>query len=116
MYTGKIPPYGHALHSLQKQGLKPSNDVYIFAGLRAWTKAENFSQRYPERVLCMPPWRDPGEYHWPVKQCAILIIDTLSCDTEYIDLIAVNAFREGATAIRAISQNFLLTIYDKEMS
>lgn len=112
----KILPYGKPLDNLLRNGYRPSNDVLVFAGLKAWEKSKSFSISYPERVVCMPPWQSPDEYKWPVAHCSVLIIDTLACDPEYIDLIAMNAFREGATVVRAISQNFHLTFYDKDMS
>ena len=114
----EIPPYGKQLFDLQKQGLRPVNSVYIFAGLRAWAKTAAFQISHPDTALCLPPWRHPHEFHWPVRDCEVLIVDTLASDQEYIDWMAEAAFRDGdgAGKIYFISQDFEFTKYDKELS
>src|SRR6476469_4859289 len=116
MQKGKIPPHGKALADLQRQGLRPNNSIYIFAGLLAWQKAAAFSYTHPERTLCLPPWQSPANYHWPVRDCCVLIFDTLGSDVDYIDSIAACVFRDGAQTVRFIQNNFNLIIYDKDPS
>lgn len=116
MEQRKIPPYGKSLRDLQRQGLRPANDIYVFTGLRAWQKSHCFALMYPERLLCLPPWQDPTTFLFPVKGCSILIHDTLASDMDYIDSLASAVFTEGATAVRFISQDFKLIIYNKDMS
>lgn len=116
MHKGQLPPYGYALYRLQQRGLRPTNSVYVFAGLRAWAKSASFQDSHPGTALCLPPWRHPHEFHWPVKDCAVLIHDTLASDLEYIDWMAEAAFRDGARIVHFISQDFKFSKYDKEQS
>lgn len=101
---------------LQKKRMRPHNSVYVFSGLRAWEKTAGFQMCHPGRALCLPPWLDPYEFHWPVMDCSVLVHDTLGSDLEYIDCMAEAAFRDGAASVHFIQQDFNCIKYDKEMS
>ncbi len=115
MQKVKIPPYGWALHQLQRNGLRPSNDVYVFIGNKAWQKAKEFSSIYPKRIMMIPPWLSANDYNWPVKACAVLIFDTGYAEIDYVDEIAKRLFKEGASHVRSVDTDFKLTIHQKDL-
>lgn len=110
----KLPPYGKPLFELQKNSCRPKDSIYLFIGNKAWQKGESFSISIPERLLILPPWNDPNEYHWPVKECDVLIFDTGYAEVSYIDDLAFNLYQHNAQIVRSVSPDFILTVYHKE--
>jgi hypothetical protein len=110
----KVPPYGKPLFSLQQKNLKPNNSVYIWLGNDAWQKGRNFSISMPTRTLIIPPWECPSFYHWPVKQCDILIFDTGYAELEYVEDLVICLYKAKADIVRFISPSNELTVYHKE--
>ena len=103
MSTKKIPPFGNRLRSdivLRKRNKKYS--VWVVCGSKAWDKATNRVISHPY-TLCLPPWLDPNEYRWPVKDCEIMLLDSGCSDEAYLDLIAHTLFSSGAKSITAIN-------------
>jgi hypothetical protein len=108
----KTPPYGKPLKDLIDSGYKPNNSVYLYSGQQAWERAKQRSISCPERLLILPPYHCPTIYHWPVKQCDILIIDTGFAEVEYIDDLVFCLYTEGASVVRSISPTHELTIFN----
>ncbi len=110
----KVPPYGKPLFAIQQKHLKPLGTVYVWLGNEAWQKGKNFSISMPERTLIIPPWYCPTNYHWPVKQCDLLILDTGFAELEYVDDLVYCLYSAGAEVVRFINPNNQLTVYHKE--
>lgn len=110
----KLPPFGAKLAQLLSQGLKPSNDVYLFIGNKAWAKGNNSTLMRPTRTLILPPWLSASTYEWPVRQCDILIIDTGFAEPPYIEHLTYCLYKDGADIVRFVSPDFELTVYHKE--
>lgn len=116
MQKVKIPPYGWNLYQLQKKGLRPHNDIYVFIGYGAWKKAKEFSSIYPRRIMMIPPWVSANDYTWPVKACSVLVFDTGYAEVDYLEEIAKRLFKEGASHVRSVDTDFKLTIHQKDLS
>lgn len=110
----KIPPFGKPLRDLIASGEKPDNDVYLYVGDKSWDKGKSSSISRPTRTLILPPKDSPLIYDWPVNGCDILLIETSSIDTDYIELIVNILFSSGANIVRLISNNLFLTVYKKD--
>ncbi len=110
----KLPPFGKPLYELLKAGFRPNNDVKLFIGIKAWEKGKAFSVSYPAQTLILPPWVSPFSYIWPVKQCDILIFDTGYAEKAYIEQLAFLLLQDGANIVRAVSSEYLLTVYKKD--
>jgi hypothetical protein len=105
----RLPPYGATLAKLLSQGRVPKNDVYCFCGLSAWKKATFFKKyRY---CLCLPPFEDPAIYHWPVKNCAIILFETGNLDTQEIEEIAFHLLKSGAAIVRAVNYDDHVAVF-----
>ncbi len=113
MERKKFLPYSKPLSELQQRGQIPNNDVYLFIGNHAWRKAKGFAVSYPERTLALPAWFCPGEYHWPVNQCDILIIDTGFAEDDYLNDIAYHLYINGANVVRCITPDDKLLVFRK---
>lgn len=59
----QFPPY---TKKLKRDGL-----VFLFYGLGAWERAA----KSPKDSLVLPPFRDPFDFRWPVKNRTVLLID-----------------------------------------
>jgi hypothetical protein len=117
MIQGKVPPYAKPLLALQRSGLRPNNDIYLFTGPHAWRKAAGICSVHPERILVLPAWHDPEEYLWPVKDCGVMIFDTGWALDEYIDDTVGCLFRDGARKVYFIPTNLeTLIIFNKEIT
>jgi len=114
MSRKKLLPYSGLLHKLMKKGLAPINDIYVFIGQDAWKKGKKFYSYYPERTLTLPPWYNPSDYYWPVKECDILVFDTGYANDDYLHDLAICLYEHESTIVRMISPDYDLTIYHKE--
>ena len=111
----KLPPFAKPLFELQKTGYKPTNDIYLFTGYKAWEKGKAFSISYPQRVMIIPPWYDPCDYTFPVNGCGVMLFDSGYALDEYIETTAACLFRDGATKIYFIPTDYSqIIIYNKE--
>jgi len=108
----KIVPYGAVLAKLINQGLVPENDVYVFCGLNAWQKAGFFNKC--RLTLCLPPYEDPAIYHWPVKNCEIVLFETGNLETKDIEEIAYHLLQSGASIVRAVNSDDEVAIFRRE--
>jgi len=115
MLRKKFLPYSKPLSDLMKSGHAPNNDVNVFIGHHAWKSGQKFSLVYPTRTLALPPWRNPSDYYWPVKECDILVLDTGYAENDYLHDLTVCLYESGANIVRMICPDFKLSIYHKEM-
>jgi len=109
-----LPPYGKPLAQLLSQGLRPRNDVYVFIGEGAWKKGENFHLSYPERTLVLPAWLPAYNYHWPVKDCEMTIVDTGYANEDYITELICELYSHKAREVWLITTEYQLIKYHKE--
>lgn len=114
MLYKKSLPFSKPLTELIAKGYAPTNDVMIFIGNKAWRKGKSFSLSYPERTLALPPWHDPRDYHWPVQECDILIIDTGYPEIDYVNDLVSELYDADASIVRMITHENILKIYNKE--
>lgn len=111
----KTLPYGKPLTDLQNSGFKPANNaIYVWIGINAWKKGAAFSISYPTRNLVLPPYESPFIYHWPVKECDILLYDTGNCDDDYIEEIAYCLLQSDANKVHYISPDYEFKYFHKE--
>lgn len=59
----QFPPY---TKKLEKHGL-----VFLFYGIGSWERAA----QSPKDSLVLPPFRDPFDFRWPVKNRQVLLVD-----------------------------------------
>ena len=109
-----IPPYGKPLRDLLKSGSVPRNSVYLYVGKGAWQEGNWSSRIRPTRTLALPDGESPLNYHWPVQNCDILVIETTRQEDEYIEVLVQDLFCYGATKVHVISPEFELNIYKKD--
>lgn len=109
----KLPPFGKTLYDRQLQGLRPTNDVYLFIGKHAWEKAKDFQVSRPT-TMCLPPGDSALDYKWPIDGCDILIFDTSEVMEQELEDLAKFLFSFGANIIRYISSDNLLTVFKKD--
>jgi hypothetical protein len=114
MLRKKFLPYSKPLADLIKSGFAPSNDVNVFLGQNAWAKGKKFAVSYPERTLVLPPWENPSDFYWPVKECDVLVCDTGYAELDYLHDLALCLYESAASIVRMISPDFKITIYHKE--
>jgi len=113
MRTFKIPPFSKPLYDLQKSGYSPNNSIYLFIGNKAWAKGQAFSKMYPTRTMIIPPWLPPIDYHWPVNECDILIIDTGYAEKSYVEELALCLYAGNAEIVRSINFINPMVVYHK---
>lgn len=111
----KLPPYGRPLADLIKKGFRPNNDINLFIGNKAWQKGNSFSITCPTRTLVLPPWLSPFDYHWPVKQCGILLFDTGYADKTYLEDLIYCLFKNEAASIYLVFPQFSSIFYKKDV-
>lgn len=109
--TLPLPPYGKEAAFLLSFGVRPRNDVFLFAGLNGWRKAKAFENT--QVVLCLPYNKDPTSYSWPVKDCPVLLIDTGFLNITDIEKIAYCLLCANAFIVRAILSSNKLVIYKR---
>lgn len=114
MLRKKFLPYSKPLHDLIESGSVPSNDVNVFIGNRALDKARKFAFSYPERTLALPPWDNPSDYEWPVKECDVLVFDLGYAEPDYLHDLAFCLYESEARIVRMVSSDSKLITYHKE--
>lgn len=80
----QFPPY---TKKLKKDGI-----VFLLYGLGAWERAA----QSPKDSLVLPPFRDPFDFRWPVKNRDVLLIDCGKCPAIY-SLRVEHCIREVAS-------------------
>ncbi len=115
MSAKKLPPFGKPLMDLQLQNLRPNNTVYVYIGTNAWAKGKARSVSYPTQTLVLPAYLSAYSYYWPVQQCDVLICDTAYCDASYVEELALCLYDHDAHVVRALSSDFTLTVYQKDL-
>lgn len=110
----KIAPFGKPLNDLITSGNKPDNSVYLFMGENAWEKGRGSAVSRPTRTLILPPQESPHYYHWPVKDCDILIFDTSNSYESRVEELVACLFKDGAEIVRYVSSDFKLTVFKKD--
>jgi len=110
----KLPAYSKPLFDLIQSGQRPNNSINVFIGQLAWQKGRVFSVSYPTRTIVLPPWDDPLPFYWPVPTCDVLVHDTGYAETNYLEDLVFSLLRDGASIVRTVSPEFLLTVFHKE--
>lgn len=114
MLRKKNLPYSKPLRDLIASGYAPSNDVNIFLGQYAWRNGKSFAIFHPDRTIILPPWENPNDFYWPVRECDVLVFDTGYAESDYLHDLAFCLYESEACAVRMICPDFKLTVYHKE--
>lgn len=104
-----LPPYGKEAFFLLNMGVKPRNDIFLYAGEYAWRKAKIWEDK--QVLLCLPLGANPANYFWPVNDCPILLIDTGKLSLFDIEEIAYYLLTFNAEIVRALPQDKPMVIY-----
>lgn len=104
----KLPPFGKKVQSILNKTTK--NDIYLFCGNHAWEKSKNHSISR-SLTLCLPPWTDPTDYQWPVKDYPVIVFDTGASEDSYIRRLAYSLFLSGANRVISVSPFNECTFY-----
>lgn len=106
----KFPPYGKKLFEFYREGIKPSNDIFIFLGDDAWKRAKLFLEIHWTTLLLNDS--KPNEYRWDfVRGSSVLIFDTSEVGSEIIRHLAYELLRWGATRVVVILVNYTLIVF-----
>lgn len=110
----KWPPFSAYLRSLLLHNDVPTNDVYLFVGHKAYSKAEAFhSNKQRLTTIYLPPYECPSMYEWPVKSCDVLIWDTGWCEEGYLNDLAYYLYQFDANIVRCLTPEFQLFKFNK---
>lgn len=103
LYGRRLPPFGKPLARALLAGRVPVNDVWLFAGTRAWEKEE--SAKRPKLIL--PPDEAPSAFRWPVRRCSVLI-SAVGDLPDHRALALIHALlTDGAEVVRVLRDNRL---------
>lgn len=89
--------------------------VYIYIGSFAKKTAEKFIME-GDNALFLPPWIDPSEFNYPVKNCKVIITDTSGADKDYCESLVKELYMARALVVCLFDYDKKLTIYDKELN
>jgi hypothetical protein len=98
-----LPPYGKILKSYQDANVKLHYPLTIFTGKEAFNRAKKLISY--EVCLCLPFESLPENYHWPVKDLSIIIIDTGSTDLSILECLAICLIQQGEGKIVVIQSD-----------
>lgn len=107
-----LPPFGKEAALLLSYGVQPRNDIFIFAGLNGWHKAQACKDR--QIVLCLPYGKDPANYSWPVKDCPVLLIDTGFLSITDIEKFAYILLCAHAEIVRVMLSINKMVVYRRD--
>lgn len=104
-----LPPFGSHVQGKIRQGIKPTNDIFLFVGTNAFALAEKFSSS--QWVLTFSANHSPYEYDWPVQNCSVLVFDRGGVKHSTIEQLAHALLMAGAAIVRIVLVNYRLVIY-----
>jgi len=108
----KLAPYGKRLQELLSKHQVPNNDVYMFMGRFAWTKAKGFIQS--RFVLVLPPNSNkPADFIWPVSNCEVLLFDTSGCSALLIQEMGYELLKSKAAIVRVVLFDGKMVVYSR---
>lgn len=97
-----LPPFGRILEETLRRGLSPRNDLRLYVGHRAISRAKSDMERTSWVSLALPESDSPSSYRWPVAGCEVLIIPGGNFEGETLQRLARALLQDGAVVVRAI--------------
>ena len=112
----KLPLYSDHVLKLLRLGWK--SYVCVFCGLNAKKLASNL--KHDEVILkgvlpvCLEPWSNPLDFHWPVKGLDVFIFDTGSSDDNYLNDLAYALSQYRAQKIYCVTPDYDIFQFEKD--